>query len=78
LAEAGELVVPIQEGKLLPQDIYASLGEIVIGNKPGRENDQEVTFFKTVGLAIEDLALAKLVYDRAIQTGIGERFDFLA
>ena len=78
LAEAGELLIPIQEGKLSPEDIYANLGELVLGTKKGRENEQEITFFKTVGLAIEDLAVAKLAYDLAQQQGLGERFDFMS
>jgi ornithine cyclodeaminase/alanine dehydrogenase len=78
LAEAGELLIPIREGKLSPDDIHASLGELVLGTVPGRDDEREVTFFKTVGLAIEDLAAAKLVYALARQNGLGKQFDFMS
>jgi len=78
LAEAGELLIPIREGKLSPEDIYANLGELVLGTRKGRENEQEITFFKTVGLAIEDLSVAKLAYNLAQQQGLGEYFEFIS
>jgi ornithine cyclodeaminase/alanine dehydrogenase-like protein (mu-crystallin family) len=48
------------------------LGEVVLGRKPARTGAQEITLFKSVGLAIQDAAAAKLVYDRARQAGIGQ------
>ena len=55
--------------------IYAELGELVAGSKPGRTGQQEVTFFKSVGLAVEDVAVAQLVYERARSLGIGTDLD---
>ncbi len=71
LAEAGDLMIPINEGVIDKSHIYADLGEIVIGKKPGRIDDSEITLFKSNGLAIQDVATAKLVYDKAIAAGIG-------
>jgi ornithine cyclodeaminase/alanine dehydrogenase len=70
-AEAGDLLIPIQMGLITMEDIYAELSELVMGQKAGRTNDQEITLFKSVGVAIEDAATAKLAYDRAVQLGVG-------
>ena len=71
LAEAGDILIPIQEGAVTEDKIYASLGDIVIGNKPGRENDDEITVFKSCGLAIQDISTALAVYKAAIEKNIG-------
>ena len=72
LAEAGDLLIPIQAGELDPDPIYADLGEIVAGDKPGRVSADEITLFKSVGLAIQDVAAAALVYQKALAAGIGQ------
>ena len=71
LSEAGDIMIPIKEGAVTREHIHADLGEIIIGTKRGRENNQEITLFKSNGLAIQDVATAKLVYDRARAAGIG-------
>ena len=76
LSEAGDLMIPIDEGAITADHIYAELGDIVLGLKPARENDDEITLFKSNGLAIQDVATAKLVYDKAIEAGVGTSFDF--
>ncbi|MHA2500164.1 MAG: ornithine cyclodeaminase family protein [Candidatus Hodarchaeales archaeon] len=65
LDEAGDIIIPIKEGVITKEHIYAELGEIVGGKKEGRENESEITFFKSVGLAIQDAATAKLAYNKA-------------
>jgi ornithine cyclodeaminase/alanine dehydrogenase-like protein (mu-crystallin family) len=55
--------------------MYAELGEIVTGTKPARASDQEITLFKSNGLAIQDTATAKLVYDKAVEMGIGNKAE---
>jgi alanine dehydrogenase len=75
LEEAGDLLLPMAEGVITKEHIHAELGEVVAGSKPGRTGQQEVTFFKSVGLAIEDVAVAQLVYERARNLGIGRDFD---
>jgi alanine dehydrogenase len=72
LKEAGDIMIPLQEGAIAPTHMYAELGDIVLGRKPGRSNDAEITLFKSNGLAIQDAATAKLVYDKANQAGIGK------
>jgi len=72
LKEAGDIMIPLHEGAISQAHIHAELGEIVLGRKPARANPQEITLFKSNGLAIQDAATAKLVYDRARQSGIGQ------
>lgn len=72
LAESGDIIIPIKEGVITADHIYAELGEIIIGNKPGRISDEEITLWKSVGLAIQDAATAKLAYERAIERNIGK------
>jgi len=71
LKEAGDFIIPLQNGDIDESHFYADLGEIVAGGKPGREDIDEITIFKSNGLAIQDAATAKLVYDKAIEAGIG-------
>lgn len=72
LREAGELIIPIQNGEISEKIIYAELVEIVSGQKPGRINDDEITLFKSLGLSLEDISTAKFVFDKAIDKGIGQ------
>ena len=76
LVEAGDIIIPITEGALAKEQIHASLGEIIAGMKPGRESAEEITLFKSVGLAIQDAATASFVYRKAIETGAGVEFAF--
>lgn len=66
---AGEINVPFRKGLIGIGDIHATLGEIIIGSKPGRNDGESVTVFDSTGLAIEDIAVAKLVYDAARERG---------
>jgi len=76
LEETGDLQIPIKEGVFKESDIYGELGEIVSGEKSGRESDQEITIFKSVGLAIVDIVVAKYFYDKALRNNLGVRVDF--
>lgn len=69
--EAGDILLPIKEGAITESHFYAELGEIITGKKKGRENNNEITLFKSNGLAIQDTATAKLIYDKAVEAGIG-------
>ena len=71
LQESGDVVMGIRENKFGEQHIAAELGEIVAGAKPGRTARDEVIVFKSLGLAVEDVAAAGLVYQRAIELGKG-------
>ena len=78
LAEAGDIQIPIEEGAYSADDIHGDLGAVVNGVLAGRENDSEITLFKSVGLAIQDISCAALVYQQAVEQGVGTEFDFSA
>lgn len=71
LAEAGDLLVPLRAGEIDESHIRAEIGEIVAGRKPGRTAPDEITFFKSVGLAVQDVAVARLVVEKARDAGVG-------
>ncbi|MBM3405578.1 MAG: ornithine cyclodeaminase family protein [Bacteroidetes bacterium] len=71
--EAGDLLIPIKEGAITADHFYAELGEILTGMKQGRMNDEEITLFKSNGLAIQDAATAKVVYEKAMKEGRGTK-----
>lgn len=76
LAEAGDIQIPLEEGSLKESDIYGEMGELVTGAKQGRESDEEITLFKSVGLSIQDISTAYYVYQKAVEQGAGMEFDF--
>lgn len=76
LNEAGDIQIPIEEGVYSADDIHGELGEVVNGTIAGRESDDEITLFKSVGLAIQDISCASLVYDQAKEQGVGLEFNF--
>ena len=75
LEEAGDILIPLKEGVIQRQNIWAELGELVIGRKRGRTSEQERTLFKSVGLGIQDAAVAKLVLQKAQNLDVGVKFD---
>ena len=75
LAEAGDLIIPLRKGLITEQSIHAELGEIVLGRKAGRENERQVTFFKSVGNAVQDAAVARLALQAAEKQGLGTKVE---
>jgi alanine dehydrogenase len=71
LAEAGDLIIPLQQGRMTEAHIYAELGEISAGVKPGRTSEEEITLFKSVGVAVQDVAAASAVLEAARGLGLG-------
>lgn len=76
LAEAGDFIVPIKEGRISEDHIYAELGELIVGKKEGRTSANEITLFKAVGLALQDAAAAAVTYQLAKKKGIGTEVTF--
>src|SRR4029453_5083993 len=70
LVESGDVVLGIQEGRFGSDHIVAELGQLVAG-ATGRRSDSEVTIFKSLGLAVEDVTAAQLAYRRAVERGLG-------
>lgn len=76
LAEAGDLIQPIQQGIISKKHIHAELGEIVSGRKHGRTHSEQVTFFKSVGVAVQDAAAAHLAMQNAQAQGLGQQVNW--
>jgi ornithine cyclodeaminase/alanine dehydrogenase-like protein (mu-crystallin family) len=75
LAEAGDLIIPLEKGIIARSNIYAELGEITSGAKPGRERDSEITFFKSVGNAVQDASVAHAILKKAEDIGLGTEVE---
>lgn len=74
LVESGDVVMGMQEGRFGAGHIVAEIGELVDG-APGRQNNAEVTIFKSLGMAVEDVTAADLAYRRAVERGIGQLLE---
>jgi ornithine cyclodeaminase/alanine dehydrogenase-like protein (mu-crystallin family) len=74
-SEAGEIILPIQKGLLKKEDIHGELAEIIMGKKPGRTSPAEITFFKSIGFAMEDAVMAERVYKKAVEKGLGKKVE---
>jgi len=71
LVESGDIVQGIREGHFTEAHVVGELGEVVLGRITPRRSAQDVTVFKSLGMAVEDVAAADLVYRRAVETGAG-------
>ena len=71
LTEPGDLLIPMREGLFGPEHIAAEVGEIILGRKQGRTSDDQVTLYKSVGVAVQDLAAASAAAGRARVLGLG-------
>jgi len=69
--EAGDVLIPIKAGAITKRHVRAELAELVSRRKRGRTSRDQITFFKSVGFALEDTATARLAYDRAVASNIG-------
>jgi alanine dehydrogenase len=76
-AHAGELNIPVTRGLFDETQIYATLGELTSGKKPGRTDDSAITIFDSTGLAIQDISTARLIFNKAQTRKIGLSFDFV-
>ena len=75
LAEAGDVLIPLREGRFMADHVLGELGQVAAGTLAGRTGPDDITIFKSTGIAIEDVVAAKLVYDRAVATGVGIAVD---
>jgi alanine dehydrogenase len=74
---AGEINVPMARGFFTIEGVYGTLGEIITGKKQGRRDNDVITVFDSTGVAIEDVAVAKLIYDKAKQLGSYTSLDII-
>jgi alanine dehydrogenase len=73
LVESGDIVMGIAEKRFGPDHIAGEVGELVLGRAQGRQSDDQITIFKSLGMAVEDVATADLVYRRALEEGVGSQ-----
>ena len=76
LNEGGDYLMAVEEAGIGPDHIRAELGELLVGSRPGRSDETELTVFKSLGLAVEDLAAAALCVERARERGVGTEVAF--
>jgi ornithine cyclodeaminase/alanine dehydrogenase-like protein (mu-crystallin family) len=76
LNEAGDYILAAQEGAITPDSIVAEIGELVMGTKSGRTSSTEITLFKSLGLAIEDVVCAEYLFRKATAENVGTWVDF--
>ena len=75
LSEAGDITIPLGDGTISQDDFTGDLGEVILGKVGGRENDEEIIVFKTVGIGTQDLVTAKYIYEKAVKLGIGTKWE---
>jgi ornithine cyclodeaminase len=75
LAEAGDLIIPLRRGLIREADVATELGQVVLGTRPGRTRPDEITFFKSVGNAAQDLAVAARALEAAERGGVGREVE---
>ena len=75
MEEAGDLLIPIKQGIITKEHIHTELGDVVAGAKPGRTSEEEITLFKTIGIAVQDVAAASAVLTKAESLSLGFRIE---
>jgi ornithine cyclodeaminase len=75
LNEAGDFLIPKKEGAIGDSHIQGEIGEVILGKVKGRTSQAEITLFKSLGLAVEDLASANHIYKKAVAGGIGTKVE---
>ena len=73
--ECGDILLAVKEGAITPDHVRGEIGEVLAGVKPGRTGDDEITMYKSVGIAAQDVAAASLVYQRALEQGVGTEVE---
>ena len=73
--KSGDLIIPVHEGAMAFENVQAELGDVVAGTKPGRTADEEITLFNSVGIGLLDLAIGRLLYDKALGQDVGLKID---
>ena len=74
-AGSTDLTEPIASGAIGPGHMHAEIGELVAGTRPGRESADQLTLYKSVGVAVQDAAAAALVLDAARERGVGREVE---
>lgn len=75
MAEAGDLIIPIEKGEFSKEEIYGEIGEVILGEKQKREDGDKITLYKTVGMGSLDVAAAQAIYESAKKNNIGKELS---
>jgi alanine dehydrogenase len=75
MAECGDILLALKEKSISEADIHGEIGEVLAGSKTGRSSAGEITLYKSVGIAIQDVATAQLVYRKALERSIGSQVE---
>lgn len=75
LSEAGDILIPLEDGTITKDDFTGDIGEVLMGTVGGRENDEEIIVFKTVGIGAQDLVTAQKIYERALKANVGTEWN---
>ena len=75
LSEAGDILIPLEEGIITKEDFTGDLGNVLKGEVTGRTKEDEIIVFKSVGVAAQDLVAAREIYERAVKSGIGMQWN---
>lgn len=75
LAESGDILIPLKEGRITEDDFTGELGDVLAGRLVGRENDDEIIVFETVGIGTQDLMAARGIYEKAIEKNVGTNWE---
>jgi len=76
LAESGDFIIPLSKGTLTMDKFTGEIGEVLLNTLPGRETPEEITLFKTVGIAVLDIITAQQIYQSALKQDLGQKFFF--
>ena len=76
LAEAGDLLIPLAQGVIEESHIHAELGQIVSGQAHGRTDEGEITYFKSVGVAVQDAVAGRIAFQHARADNLGTIIEF--
>jgi alanine dehydrogenase len=75
MAECGDILLALKEKSISETDIHGEIGEVLAGSKTGRSSAGEITLYKSVGIAIQDVATAQLVYRKALERSVGSQVE---
>jgi len=76
LSEAGEIIASIKQGLIDKEHIQAEIGELVLGTHPGRQNSEQITYFKSVGVAVQDAIAGRLALKNSKKMGLGQEIEW--